>query len=164
MSRVLIAGAGALISLHAGLAQTRIGGSLECASPSFHQAIPVGDRANHTMVLSQRRCQWSQPMRILGTFSGSDVLSLFTDARGDRVSDRGYDTMVMSNGDKIFMHYIGVLKNSGRTPASSEGTFALSGGTGAFLGIYGSGTWTSRSTANGKMTVRMDGQFTLPKF
>jgi len=164
MSRVLFASAGVLFFLHAGLAQTRIGGSLECASPSFHQAIPVGDRANHIMVLSQRQCQWSQPLRILGTLSGSDVLSLFTDSRGDRVSDRGYDTMVMSNGDKIYMHYTGVLKDIGRAPASGEGTFALSGGTGAFLGIYGSGTWTSRSTADGKMTVRMDGQFTLPKF
>jgi hypothetical protein len=89
---------------------------------------------------------------------------LFTDARGDGVRDRGYNIVVMSNGDKIFMHYASSLENNGRSAASGEGNFALSGGTGKFLGIYGSGTLTTRSTADGKMTARIEGQYTLPKF
>jgi hypothetical protein len=67
--------------------------------------------------------------------------------------------MVMSNGDKIFMHYAGSSKSNG---ASGEGNFALSGGTGQFLGICGSGTLTTRSTAVGGMTIRIEGQYTLP--
>jgi hypothetical protein len=70
----------------------------------------------------------------------------------------------MSNGDKIFMHYAGSAKANRWSVLSGEGNFALSGGTGKFLGIYGSGTLTSRSTADGTMTVRLEGQYTLPKF
>ena len=155
---------GVLVSSCWASAQTKISGSLECARPSFRKVMEVGDRAPHTMVLSQRLCEWSRPLRMEGVSSRDDVLSLFTDARADGVRDHGYNIMVMSNGDKIFMHYAGSLKNDGRSALSGEGNFALSGGTGKFLGIYGSGTLTSRSTADGKMTVRIEGQYTLPKF
>ena len=72
--------------------------------------------------------------------------------------------MVMSNGDKIFMHYASSSQNDGRNQASSEGTFAFSGGTGKFQAIYGFGTLTSRNEADGKMNIRIEGQYTLPKF
>jgi len=101
---------------------------------------------------------------IEGVSSRDDVLSLFTDERSDGVYDRGYNIMIMSNGDKIFMHYAVASKNDGRSPASGGGNFAFSGGTGKFLAIYGSGTLTSRRTADGKITIRIEGQYTLPKF
>jgi hypothetical protein len=126
--------------------------------------MEVRDRGRHTMVLSQRVCTWSQPLKIEGAFSREDVLYLFTDAREDGGRETGYNTLVMSNGDRIFMHYAGFLKGNSRKQASGVGTFALSGGTGRFRGIYGNGTSTSHSAADGKMTVRIDGQYTLPRF
>lgn len=155
---------GVLVSSCWASAQTKISGSLECASPVLREVMEVGDRAPHTMVLSQRVCRWSRPLRMEGVSSGDDVLSLFTDARADGARDRGYNVMVMSNGDRVFMHYASSLEKSGRRAASAEGDFALSGGTGKFQGICGSGTLTSRSTPDGKMTVRLEGQYTLPKF
>jgi len=146
------------------LAQTKISGSLECASPAFHQAIEVGDRSGHTMVLSRRECLWSQPLKIEGAIGKEDVLYLFTDAREDGAHETGYNTLVMSNGDRIFMHYAAFVKSNSRKPASGVGTFALSSGTGKFLGIYGNGTSVSHSAADGKMTVRVEGQYTLPRF
>ena len=146
------------------LAQTRISGALECAPPAFREVVEVADRPPHTMVLSQRSCEWSRPLTIEGVSSRDDVLSLFTDARLDGVSDRGYNIVVMSNGDKIFMHYVGSAEEDGRSAGSGEGNFALSGGTGKFLGIYGSGKLTSRTATDGRMTVRIEGQYTLPRF
>jgi len=99
-----------------------------------------------------------------GVSSRDDILSLFTDARVDGVSDHGYNIVVMSNGDKILMHYAGSAKKDGRSAGSGEGSFALSGGTGKFLGIYGSGTVVSRSANDGRMIIRIEGQYTLPKF
>ena len=155
---------GVLVSSCWASAQTKISGSLECARPEFREVMEVGDRAPHTMVLSRRLCGWSSPLGIEGVSSRDDVLSLFTDARADGVYDHGYSAMIMSNGDKIFMHYAGFARNDGRSPASGEGNFALSGGTGKFLGIYGSGTLTSKSTADRRMTVHIEGRYTLPKF
>ena len=152
------------------LAQTKISGSLECASPAFHQAIEVGDRSGHTMVLSRRECLWSQPLKIEGAIGREDVLYLFTDAREDDARETAYNTVVMSNGDRIFMHYAifmhgtDFVKSNSRNGASGVGTFAFSGGTGKFLGIYGNGTSVSHSAADGKMTVRVEGQYTLPRF
>jgi hypothetical protein len=146
------------------MAQTRISGSLECASPLFRQMMEVGDRTGHTMILSQRACAWSLPLKIEGAISQKDVLYLFTDAREDGARETGYNTLVMSNGDRIFMHYAGFLKSNSQKPASGVGTFALSSGTGKFLGIYGNGTSVSHSAADGKMTVRVEGQYTLPRF
>jgi hypothetical protein len=150
------------------MAQTKISGALECASPAFHQVMEVGDRASHTMALSQRACVWPLPLKIEGAISKEDMLYLFTDAREDGARETGYNTLVMSNGDRIFMHYAGWVKNNGRRPPSGvgtfAGTFAFSGGTGKFLGIYGNGTSVSRRAADGKMTVRVEGQYTLPRF
>jgi hypothetical protein len=156
------------------MAQTKISGSLECASPASYQMMEIGDRAGHTMALSQRDCVWPQPLKIEGTISKEDVLYLFTDAREDGTRETGYNTLVMSNGDRIFMHYAifmhgtDFVKNNGRNGASGSGafagTFAFSGGTGKFLGIYGNGTSISHSAADGKMTVRVEGQYTLPRF
>lgn len=153
----------ALASSPWGAAQTKISGSLECDSPAFHDVMEVGDRTRH-MVLSQRECLWLRPLKIEGVAGRGDVLCLFTDAREDGTRDVGYNTLVMSNGEQIFMHYAGFLKNNGPKPASGVGTFSLSGGTGKFLGIYGHGTLISHSVADGKMTVRVEGQYTLPKF
>jgi hypothetical protein len=163
---------GILASSSWAMAQTKISGSLECASPAFHRVMEVGDRASHTMALSQRACVWPLPLKIEGAISKQDFLYLFTDAREDGARETGYNTLVMSNGDRIFMHYAGWLKNNGQRPASSvvtfadtfAGTFAFSGGTGKFLGIYGNGTSVSHGAADGKMTVRVEGQYTLPRF
>src|SRR5450755_3454127 len=126
MSKLLFTCAGALLSLHLSVGQTKVSGSLECASPDFRQETPVGDRAGHTMVLSQRQCHWSQPLTIVGVLSRNDVLSLFTDIRQDQVTDRGYDVMVMSNGDKIFLHFFGLSRTNSEMPSSSEGTLSFS--------------------------------------
>jgi hypothetical protein len=146
------------------MAQTKIGGSLECARPVFRQVMEVFDRTGHTMVLSRSECVWSRPLKIEGAISKEDVLYLFTDAREDGARETGYNTLVMSNGDRIFMHYASLLNNNRPKPASGAGTFALSSGTGKFLGIYGNGTSVSHNSADGKMTVRVEGQYTLPRF
>lgn len=163
MTRMYLLALGALGFPFWASARTKIIGSLECAAPEFRHVIEVGDRGRHKMVLSQRACEWSRPLRVEGVNTGDDALSLFTDEREDGVRDRGYNIMTMSNGDRIFMHYVGSSKNDGGSASSGEGSFALSGGTGKFLGIYGSGRLRSRRESDGKMTVDMEGQYTLPK-
>jgi hypothetical protein len=114
------------------------------------------------MILSQRLCTSSTVLTVEGAQARDGVLSLFTDARGDRVRDHGYYVMAMSNGDRIFLHYAGSVSSKSR--GSTQGSFALSGGTGHFPAIQGSGTITSYSTTAGEMTVHIEGQYTLPKF
>jgi hypothetical protein len=145
------------------MAQTKIGGSLECSSPTFHQTMEVGDRGCHTMALSQKR------VRVVAAVEnrrrhqqGRCPVPLHRRAR-DGARETGYNPLVMSNGDSIFMHYAGFVKSNRRKPASGVGTFALSGGTGKFLGIYGNGTSVSHSAADGEMTVRVESEADLER-
>lgn len=134
--------------------QTSLSGTLECPPPSVRGALEVGDRPDHALILSERQCRWSQPLTIAGAVGRDARLTLLTDARADGVRDRGYNVFLMSNGDRIFMHWF---------TESGGGNFALSGGTGQFLGIYGSGSLTWRRSLDGSLTVRLQGSCTIPK-
>jgi hypothetical protein len=76
-------------------AQTKIGGSLDCASPASREAVEVDDRVPHTMLLSRRSCVWSRALTVESASAIDDVLTLFTDARTDGIRDQGYNIVVM---------------------------------------------------------------------
>lgn len=143
---------GALLSSWAwAQSPTNFAGSLDCDKSTFHQILEVSDRAPHILTLEQKTCHWSEPLTLEGVAGQEDVISFFSDHRIDRTREQGYHLILMANGDRIFLHY-------------SEDSFALSGGTGKFPGIYGYGALTSKMTNAGKMTIRLEGQYTLPKF
>jgi len=144
-------------------AQTVVSGNLECSAPEVRQEIAVGDRPAHAMSLSQRSCTWGAGLEIEGAKPGQDSLSLFTDARHDRSQDRGYNVAIMSNGDRIFMHFVTTVETGGGNPSGCAGTFAISGGTGKFVGIYGSGKLTCSATVDGRISVRFEGHYVLPR-
>ena len=135
-------------------AQTKLAATLECSAPTVQGAIEVGDRPGHSMFLTQRQCRWSPPLLIEGIAARESTLSLVTDSRGDGARDRGYHVIVFENGDRLFLHWF---------TESSGGNFALSGGTGRFLGIYGSGVLTARRMPDGKLAARFEGTYTLPQ-
>ena len=45
-------------------AQTKFSGTLQCGKPDQQQAIEVGDRPNHSFVIYQLKCTWTNPSKL----------------------------------------------------------------------------------------------------
>jgi hypothetical protein len=140
-------------------AQTKISGTLQCGKPDQQHAIDVGDRPNHSFVISQLRCTWTKSLEIAGVQSKEDVETFFSEVSGNGSHDQGYIAGSMSNGDKYYLR----VQGSGSAPESGEGQWGFVGGTGKLKGLKGKGTYTTKSAPDGPCTVEVEGEYELPK-
>jgi hypothetical protein len=77
---------GVLLSLVAGAqAQTKISGTLQCDKGDPQHVIPVGDRADHSFMITQTKCTWTKPLEVEGAKSKDDVSTFFNEITGSRV-------------------------------------------------------------------------------
>jgi hypothetical protein len=143
-------------------AQTKIGGTLQCAKPAISQSAEVGDHPGHVLALAQDKCTWTKPMEIDGVETKDDVGTGISDIRGSRSSDRGYDVTTMANGDKLFVRSSGSTTIKGEMADSGAGRWSFAGGTGKFKGIKGSGTFKMTGSRDGSATIDVEGDYTLP--
>lgn len=142
--------------------QTKTSGSISCGKPDPEYTIPVGDRAGHALIINKFVCTWTTPMEIAGlqTKDGYDVT--YGDASGDKVRASGYHVSNMSNGDKIFVRFQGMDTMMAGKPATTEGTWSYTGGTGTLKGIKGKGTYKGQPDASGNMVADIEGDYELP--
>ena len=139
--------------------QKAIAGTMECAVPFFQQEIKVGDRNGHSMSLTQRNCRWTEPLEAESIASRETILSLFTDIREDQMSERGYAVTSMSNGDRLFFHFVALDPRDGGQQAN---TIAFSGGNGRFEAISGTGTFSVERNPEQTIVVRIRASYSLP--
>lgn len=142
-------------------AQTKTTGTGKCGKPDSQQAVEVGDRANHSLVVVKQSCTWITPMEMAGLKSTTYTLSVVSDASGDRSQDRGYVVIVMDNGDKAFVRFQGASASKGGAPQSDEGTWSYTGGTGKLKGIKGKGTYKGKAAADA-FEDQVEGEYILP--
>lgn len=145
-------------------AQTKISGTLQCGSkPDQQQAIEVGDRPNHSFVISQSKCTWTKPLEIAGVQSKEHVYTAFSEVSGNRSHGQSYAVVTMTNGDKYYVRsqYSATLKDG--VFESTEGKWSHAGGTGKLKGLKGKGIWTGKGAPDGTLTLEVEGEYELPK-
>jgi hypothetical protein len=125
-------------------AQTKISGTGKCDKPETSQSIDVGDRSGHALAIVKQSCTYSTPMEIEGVKAKSYVANVMSDASGAKSQDSGYVVQTMENGDKVFIRFHGTGMMKDGQPASGEGTWSFTGGTGKMKGITGKGTYKSQ--------------------
>jgi hypothetical protein len=140
-------------------AQTKTSGTGKCAEkPDMQQAMEVGDRTGHSLMIAKESCTWTAPMEIAGVKSKTYTVFVTSDQSGVKSQDRGYVRIVMENGDQAFVRFQGAsMSTKEGAPQSGEGTWTYTGGTGKLKGITGKGTYKSKGSED-----QIDGEYTLP--
>lgn len=144
-------------------AQTKISGTLQCAKPDQQHAIEVGDRANHSFVISQTKCTWTKSLEIAGVQSKEHASTGFSEVSGNRSRDQGYSVGTMTNGDKYYTRFQDSATLKEGVFESSEGKWSFAGGTGKLKGLKGQGTYKGKGAPDGTSTYEAEGEYELPK-
>jgi hypothetical protein len=143
-------------------AQTKTIGTVSCAKPAPEYSIEVGDQAGHALAISKSACTWTKPMEIAGLKAKDGFDITYGDASGAQVQGSGYHVGSMANGDKFYVKFQGNDTTKDGKPATTEGTWSYTGGTGKLKGIKGKGTYKGKADAAGNMIVEVKGDYTLP--
>src|SRR5215470_9987801 len=103
MRRIFMVAAAVLFCTATLSAQNKVSGTAQCAKPDPVQAIPVGDRPDHSLVVEQSKCMWTKPMEIEGDKSKDGVNTETADISGDTSCSGGFHVATMESGDKYFV-------------------------------------------------------------
>jgi hypothetical protein len=147
----------------AGAQQKKISGVSHCGKPEKQESIPVGDQPGHVFGISKVKCTWTKPFEIEGIQSKEDEITGFSEVMGDKVNERMYVVMTMSNGDKAFARPSGTSSLKDGAPQSASGEWSYAGGTGKLTGIKGKGTYKCAWGSDGTAMCDIAGHYTLPK-
>ncbi len=133
-------------------------GTLTCATPTKTLTVPAADSPDHMLNLAQYSCTWSAPVKI-GDFSTShDVLTIASEMRGDDSESHGYETINMTNGDRLSVRYSGI---SSVAKGIGKGAWRIASGQGRYRGIDGSGTFRSTLAKDGTLRIEFEGSYNL---
>ncbi len=152
-----------LVAVSAASAQTKISGTVQCGKPDTQQKVDVGDRPNHSFMITQGRCTWTKPLEIAGTQDKEGLNTIFGEISGNKSRDHGFYVDSMVSGDKAHVSYQGMTALKDGQPQSFEGTWSYTGGTGKLKGLKGKGTYKGTAAADGTVTYDVEGEYELPK-
>jgi len=144
-------------------AQTKLSGTLQCGKPDQQHAIEVGDRPNHSFVISQMKCTWTKSLEIAGVQSKEGVYTVFSEVSGNRSRDQEYGVVTMTNGDKCYGRPQGSTTLKDGVLESGEGKSSFAGGTGKLKGLKGKATYKGKGAPDGTSTWEIEGEYELPK-
>jgi hypothetical protein len=132
----------------------KITGTNKHTTPISQTVVSLGDDPKHELVLQIRRDtttssdpDWNETEQII-----YDQI----DQWAGTGTHRGYFRRLHKNGDTDYGPYEGThkrtVKEDGSWEGTSEGTFKVTGGTGKFKNIKGSGTYRTKETTEGAFT------------
>lgn len=147
----------------AALGQTKISGTGKCGKADPSNAMEVGDRPGHVLVVAKQTCTWTTPMEMAGLKSTTYFAAVTSDVTGGKSQDRGYVVMTMDNGDKAFVRFQGAGASTAGGVHSGEGTWSYTGGTGKLKGLKGKGTFKSSGTSADVSEDQVEGEYSLPE-
>ena len=129
-------------------AQTKITGTVTCPPKSVQQlALPVGDKADHQMMLSLDKCTWTKPFSLQGSPVKESNQVSFNEATGSSAKGYGFDVGTTASGDKYFVRFEGPATLQNGMMVSSSGSWNFLGGTGKLANLKGKGTYTCKGSA-----------------
>src|SRR6266478_2630765 len=106
-------------------AQTKISGTVQCGKSDEEHSLDVGDRPNHSLMISKGKCTWTKPMKIAGTQTKEDDGTNFDDVKGGRSAGLGYVVGTMDNGDKMYVRIQSTATMKDGNMLSADGTFSF---------------------------------------
>jgi hypothetical protein len=161
-SRIVLFFAGLMLVAGAASAQTKISGTLQCAKADPENAIPVGDRPEHTLLISQQKCTWTKPIQLEGVDAKTGQDTVFSDAYGVKTRDTGYHVSTMADGDQFVVRFAGVTTtDKNGVMQTQSGTWSFLSGTGKLKGLKGKGTYTAKGAADGTATADIEGDYQI---
>lgn len=142
-------------------AQTKFTGTCNQSKPDPNYTLPVGDKADHTIMLGKVKCTWSNAE--LAGVPLKDEDDVFTsDMSGKTSHDKGYGVGNLANGDKYFVRFEGTTTMEKNTPVSATCTWTFAGGTGKVKGLTGKGTCTAKFDPSGAAVFDIQGTYQVP--
>jgi len=131
-------------------AQVKITGTVTCPAKSVQQLVlPVGDKADHQMMLAQDKCTWTKPFQLYGSPVKESNQVSFNEVTGNSAKGYGFDVGTTANGDKYFVRFEGPATLQNGNMVSSSGTWSFLGGTGKLSRLQGKGTFSCKGSATG---------------
>jgi len=151
----------ALLSASAAQAQVKASGTLNCGKPDVERKIDIG--SDDAFVLNQSKCSAGKdkPFEISGVKSANGVSTISVDVQGSRSRFRGYYMDTMENGDKGEYSFQGTATMKDGAIQLAEDSWELVGGTGKLKGAKGKGTCEGAGAADGSITWKCEGEYTL---
>ena len=136
----------------------KVGGKLRCDKPDPVYSIEVPDRPGHALLLAKRKCNWTEPLVIMGAKTKDGVAVSFTEKMEGTLHAHGFEVDTLDNGEKLTMQSMGqVLAEKG--PATTKGRWSFMRGTGKFRGIKGGGTYEGKLAADDALTLDLEGVY-----
>ena len=150
---------GALVA--AGLfAQTKISGTATCKSDP-PTPVAITDVPNHAFAVGKAQCTWTG-MAVGGQDYKTGISTDLTEITGDTSTFHGFHVATLANGDTASCRYQGLAHTKDGKPVSGEGTWTFTSGTGKAKGIKGKGTFKGTPNADGSMSYKVEGEYSLP--
>ena len=142
------------------VAQTKTSGTAQCKGDP-PTPVAIGDSEGHSFAIGKAQCTWTKFE--LGGVAYKDGVSVSMDEiNGNKATSSGYHTATLANGDKTTAHFHGTSTTKDGKFVSGGGTWTFSSGTGKFKGIKGKGTFKGTPNADGTVSYRVDGEYTMP--
>jgi hypothetical protein len=134
----------------------KVEGKVRCDKPDPAYSIEVPDRPGHVLMISKRKCNWTEPMVVMGAKTKDAVAVSFTEKMEGTLHVHGFEVDTLDNGEKLTWQSMGqVLAEKG--PATAKGRWSLMRGTGKFKGIKGGGTYEGKLEADDVLTLDLEG-------
>jgi hypothetical protein len=144
-------------------AKDKISSQWKCdGKPSDEKSLAVPDQDGHAFHISQGKCT-SEKGAMGDAKEQEGAWTQFDDAHGTSVANHGVFVVTLSTGDKVFYDYHGtqIVKDGKIDTASNQWT--LSGGTGKFKGVKGSGGCKGSGNADGSSSWTCEGTYANAK-
>jgi hypothetical protein len=109
-------------------------------------------------MISKRKCNWTEPMVIMGAKTKDGAAVSFTEKMEGTLHVHGFEVDTLDNGEKLTWQSMGqVLAEKGT--ATAKGRWSLMRGTGKFKGIKGGGTYEGKLEADDVLTLDLEGVY-----
>jgi hypothetical protein len=136
----------------------KVEGKVRCDKPDPAYSIDVPDRPGHALMISRRKCMWTEPMLILGAKTKDGVAVGYSEKGEGMLHVSGFETDTLDNGEKLTWKSMGqVLAEKG--PATATGRWSLMRGTGKFKGIKGGGAYSEKLDADDVLVLELEGVY-----
>ena len=132
--------------------------TVHCNKAEPKYALQVPDRPGHSLMINQRKCTWTKPLKILDAQTKDGVFVGFTETMEQVQHQHGFEVDTLNNGEKLTMRTMGQTPVEGSSNKTS-GRWSFMRGTGKYKGIKGGGTYHGQVETDGGYTLNLEGAY-----
>jgi|HubBroStandDraft_1064217.scaffolds.fasta_scaffold04313_2 hypothetical protein len=136
----------------------KVEGKVRCDKPDPEYSIDVPDRPGHALIIAKRKCNWTEPMLIMGAKTKDGVAVGYSEKSEGMLHISGFETDTLNNGEKITWKSVGQVPAE-KGPATATGRWSLMRGTGKLKGIKGGGSYEEKVDADDVLVLELEGVY-----